>query len=60
MIYGTKAFKNGAWHGYLTFDSGKRVVLSASERAEFENKIRYWEQCALEKRDVGKRASVSK
>lgn len=41
--------KNGMTRGYLTFGSGKRVALSVSERAEFEEKIRYWGQCAVEK-----------
>ena len=57
MTYGTKVFKNGKTHGYLVFDSGKRVVLNPKERADFENKIRYWEECAREKE---KSASVSK
>jgi hypothetical protein len=52
MTYGTKQLKNGKARGYIVFDSGKQVALNARERADFENKIRYWEQCALEKRDA--------
>lgn len=48
MTYGTKQFKNGKQVGYLEFDSGKKVYLNRKENAEFQNKIRYYQQIAMD------------
>jgi len=42
MTYGTKVLKNGKQWGYLTFATGKRVVLNPKERTEFDSKINYF------------------
>ena len=49
MTFGTRKFKNGHYRGYLTFFSGKRVVLSEAELAEFTQKIQDWQYTAIEK-----------
>ena len=48
MTFGTRKFKNGKHRGYLTFGSGKRVVLSEAELAEFTQKIQDWQYSAIE------------
>lgn len=42
MTYATKQNKNGKIKGYLIFDSGKRLMMNHAERAEFEEKVKYW------------------
>lgn len=55
MIYGTKQFKNGKRHGYLEFDTGKRIILTDKETDELEVKIRLWQYEALERYKHGKK-----
>jgi len=40
MTYGTKVFKNGKRISYLTFKSGKRVVLKHKDALEFDAKMK--------------------
>ena len=49
MTFGTRLYKNKAQRGYLTFASGKRVVLSQAELGEFEQKIRDWQYQVIER-----------
>jgi hypothetical protein len=49
MTYGIKVFKNGKKRGYLTFSTGKRIVLNDKEVAEFEAKIDYWQEVERER-----------
>lgn len=43
MIYGTRQFNNKSNHGYLEFDTGKRIILNEAEIKEFEAKIRLYQ-----------------
>ena len=58
MTFGTRVFKNGKRRGYLTFESGKRVVLSDAELWELNRKISDWQyqgiECAKQKEEVYK------
>lgn len=49
MIYGIKHFNNGKRHGYIEFNTGKRVVLNSKELAELETEIRLWNWTAIDK-----------
>ena len=41
MIYGSeRKKKTGEGKGFLSFNSGKKVVLTSSEKKEFENWVR--------------------
>jgi hypothetical protein len=40
MTFGTRIFKNGRRRSYLTFDTGKKVILKHAEALEFECKLR--------------------
>jgi hypothetical protein len=53
MTYGTKQFKNGKVRGYLTFSSGKRIVLKPRENAEFETRLRFVEETGRMKEREG-------
>ena len=35
-------FKNGKSRAYLTFSTGKNIVLNDKETKEFESKVDYW------------------
>jgi len=48
MTIGSKQFKNGITRGYLTFNTGKKIVLKEKEMFEFESKIREREYQAVE------------
>ena len=48
MTYGTKQLKNGKVTGELLFDSGKKVFLNSKEVADFQNKVNYWQQIAMD------------
>jgi len=50
MTYGVKVFKNGKRRGYLTFSTGKQIVLNSKETADFEDKIRYWQSTGRDTR----------
>ena len=54
MTYGTRKYKNGKERGYLTFRSGKKVVLKGSELAEFRTKLNFIEWTGREKEKSGK------
>jgi hypothetical protein len=43
MIYGTRIYKNGRRRSYLTFDSGKIVVLKHNDAIDFANKMNHIE-----------------
>lgn len=49
MIYGSKTYKNGKKRGYLTFNTGKKVVLNPQEVIEYEIKLRFAEWTGAEK-----------
>jgi hypothetical protein len=51
MTYGARIHKNGKTTGYLLFKSGKRVFLTQEERAEFQEKLRFWNLVAIEQHD---------
>lgn len=40
MTYGTRIFKNGKRRSYLTFDSGKIVVMKHKDAIDFDLKMR--------------------
>ena len=48
MIYGSRTFKNGKRVGYLEFTTGKKIYLNVEEKAEFEYKIKTWQEIAVE------------
>ena len=49
MTFGIHVFKNQKERGYLTFASGKRVVLLSDELLEFKQKIRDLQYSATER-----------
>lgn len=52
MTFGTKQFKNGKQRGYLSFSTGKKVILNNNELIEFNNKIEYWREYQLIKKTI--------